>query len=98
MVCFQTKNPNFGKIWRALEWKMLLYFYDHGEYFTVIWYNLWPFGVVCCHLVYCLRFGIFGPRKICQPWTGHRNMLVVMTKVVNYFYQQRARQSKLGTG
>jgi hypothetical protein len=19
MVCFQTKNPNFGKIWRALE-------------------------------------------------------------------------------
>jgi hypothetical protein len=26
MVCFQTINPNFGKIWRALEWKTLLYF------------------------------------------------------------------------
>jgi hypothetical protein len=23
MVYFQTKNPNLGKIWRALGWKML---------------------------------------------------------------------------
>jgi hypothetical protein len=30
MVCFQAKNPNLGKFWRALEWKMLVYF-------TVIW-------------------------------------------------------------
>jgi hypothetical protein len=26
MVCFQTKNPNLGKSWRALELKMLVYF------------------------------------------------------------------------
>jgi hypothetical protein len=26
MVRFHTKNPNFGKILSALEWKMLLYF------------------------------------------------------------------------
>jgi hypothetical protein len=26
MVCFRTKNPNLGKFWRALEWKMLVYF------------------------------------------------------------------------
>jgi hypothetical protein len=26
MVCFHTKNTSFGKIWRALEWKMLLNF------------------------------------------------------------------------
>jgi hypothetical protein len=26
MVCFQTKNPNLGKFWRALDWKMLIYF------------------------------------------------------------------------
>jgi hypothetical protein len=26
MVYFQTKDPNLGKIWRALEWKMLLNF------------------------------------------------------------------------
>jgi hypothetical protein len=26
MVLFHTKNPNFGKFCRALEWKMLLDF------------------------------------------------------------------------
>jgi hypothetical protein len=41
MVNFQTKNPNLGKIWWALEWKILLYiFYDHLENFTAIWHNL----------------------------------------------------------
>jgi hypothetical protein len=24
MVYFQTKNPNFCKFWRALDWKMLI--------------------------------------------------------------------------
>jgi hypothetical protein len=32
MVYFQTKTPNLGKCLRALDWKMLLYFY-YG-YFT----------------------------------------------------------------
>jgi hypothetical protein len=36
MVCFQTKNPSFGKIWNG---KCC----DHLEYFTAIWYNLLPF-------------------------------------------------------
>jgi hypothetical protein len=26
-------------------------FYDHLEYFMAIWYNLWPFGIVCGHLL-----------------------------------------------
>jgi hypothetical protein len=26
MVSFQTKNPNLGKFWRTLDWKMLIYF------------------------------------------------------------------------
>jgi hypothetical protein len=39
MVWFQTKNPNFGKIWRVLEWKMLLYF-------MTIWNILRPFGII----------------------------------------------------
>jgi hypothetical protein len=42
----------------------VIIFYDHQEYFTAIWYKLWPFGMVCGHLVYFLRFGMFGPRKI----------------------------------
>jgi hypothetical protein len=45
-------------------------YYDHWEY-------LWPFGItygrllpiVCGHLVYFPHFGMFGPRKIWQPWS-----------------------------
>jgi hypothetical protein len=50
MVCFQTKNPNLGKFWRVLLWKILVYFmtiwstlrpkeifYGHFVYFVVIW-------------------------------------------------------------
>jgi hypothetical protein len=59
MAYFQTKNPNLGKFWRDLKWKMFVYF-------VAIWYILWPFGIVCGHLVYfvsilsiLLPFGIF---------------------------------------
>jgi hypothetical protein len=45
-------------------------FYDHLEYFKAIWYNLWPFGIVCGHLFYISQFGMFGPRKIWQLWPG----------------------------
>jgi hypothetical protein len=34
MVYFQTKNRNLGKLWRALQWKMLVsIFYGHLVYF-----------------------------------------------------------------
>jgi hypothetical protein len=36
MVCFQTQNPNLGKFWRALEWKMLVHFTGHLEHFMAI--------------------------------------------------------------
>jgi hypothetical protein len=45
MVCFQTKNPNLGKFWRALDWKMFIYF-------VAIWNILWRFGIVYEHLVH----------------------------------------------
>jgi hypothetical protein len=66
MVCFQNKNTNSGKIWRAYIFNVAL-FYDHSEYFTAISDILQPFGLVCGHLVYFFRFGMFGPRKIGQP-------------------------------
>jgi hypothetical protein len=37
-------------------------------YFTAIWYNLWQFGIVYGLLVYFTQFGMFGSRKIWQPW------------------------------
>jgi hypothetical protein len=36
----QTKNPNFGKFWRVLEWKIWVDF-------MTIWNILRPFGIVC---------------------------------------------------
>jgi hypothetical protein len=38
MVCFQSKNTNFGKIRRALKWKRSLYF-------MTIWNILRPIGI-----------------------------------------------------
>jgi hypothetical protein len=72
MVYFQTKNPNAGKFWRALEWKRLVYsiviwnilwplgiFYGHLVYFMAIWYILWPFGIFYGHLYILRHFGNF---------------------------------------
>jgi hypothetical protein len=43
-------------------------YYGHLEYFMAIWYHLWPFGVLRGNLLYFSQFGMFGPRKIWQPW------------------------------
>jgi hypothetical protein len=42
---FKPKNPNLGKFWRVLQWKMLVYFNGHLVYFRAIWYILWTFGI-----------------------------------------------------
>jgi hypothetical protein len=75
MVSFQTKNPNLGKFWRVLDWKMLIYFmaiwnvlqtfgmfYRHLECFTDIWNVLQTFGIFCVHLVHFFRFWYHVPR------------------------------------
>jgi hypothetical protein len=59
MVSFQTKNPNLGKFWSALDWKMFIYFmatcnisqildifYDHMVHFLFIWYIFSVFGIM----------------------------------------------------
>jgi hypothetical protein len=38
MVCFKTKNPNLGKFWKVLQWKILVYF-------TTIWSILRPLEI-----------------------------------------------------
>jgi hypothetical protein len=52
MVSFQTKNPNFGKFWRALDWKMLIYF-------MAIWNILRTFAIFYDQLVHLCSFGTF---------------------------------------
>jgi hypothetical protein len=57
MVYFQTKNPNLGKFWRFLLWKMLVYL----VYFVTIWYSLWLFGINFPH------FGMLTQEKSGNP-------------------------------
>jgi hypothetical protein len=64
MVCFQTKNPDLGKFWRVLQWKI---FFEHWVYLMAIGNILWTFGIFCGHLVYFAPFWYFVPRKICHP-------------------------------
>jgi hypothetical protein len=62
MVSFQTKIPNLGKFWRAIDGKMLIYFrailnslllfgifYDHLVHFVFIWY-IFPVLVSCTYI------------------------------------------------
>jgi hypothetical protein len=68
MVSFQTKNINLGKFWRAIDWKMFMYF-------MAIWNILQTFWIFYDHLVHFMfifgpffRFWYHMPRKIWQPW------------------------------
>jgi hypothetical protein len=53
MVPFQTQNPNLGKFWRALDWKMLIYL-------MAIWNILQTFGIFYDNSILC-SFGTFFP-------------------------------------
>jgi hypothetical protein len=86
MVYFHTKNPDFGRFWRALKWKILVYF-------MTFWNILRPFIIIFA--VWCMlfvfigyifsRFGVFGPRKIWQPWRGAlRKDATRIAKMSNY--------------
>jgi hypothetical protein len=59
MVYFQTKDPNLGQFWSALDLTMLIYFmpisnilrtfvifYDHWVHFVFIWYIFSVFGIM----------------------------------------------------
>jgi hypothetical protein len=67
MVCFQTNNPNLGKFWRVLQWKMMVYFIEHLVHFMVFCYILDTFGIVRGNLVYFSRFGTLYQEKSGNP-------------------------------
>jgi hypothetical protein len=67
MVYYQTKNPNLGIFWRALEWKRLV----HS---LAIWNILQPLGTFFGHLViYILAIWYILPRFgiLCQEKSGN---------------------------
>jgi hypothetical protein len=63
MLYFQTKNPNLGQFWSALEWKSLVYSF-------VIMNILLPFGTFFGNLApICFIFPRFG--ILCQEKSGN---------------------------
>jgi hypothetical protein len=54
MVYFQTNNTNLGKFWRALDWKMLIYF-------MAIWNILHTIGIFYDHWVHYVLIGHIFP-------------------------------------
>jgi hypothetical protein len=86
MVSFQTKNPNLGKYWRALDGKMMVYL-------MAIWNILRTFEVCYDHLVHIVfswyifsGFGIMYQRKIWQPcfWDGGCAESNKLEKMMNF--------------
>jgi hypothetical protein len=74
---FSNQQSQFGKIFRALDWKILMFlwpfgiFVRHFGYFMTIWYILCSIGTFCVHLVHFFRLWYHVPRKIWQPWCTH---------------------------
>jgi hypothetical protein len=60
-------------------------------YFMTIWNILRPFGIiysllcsiVCGHLIYFCRFGMFGPKKSGNPGLHRPNLIRIDTEVGN---------------
>jgi hypothetical protein len=73
---FSYQKSHFGHFWRALEWKMLVYFRD-------CWNSLRPFLIfyghsiqsTYGHLVYFFPFWMLGPRKIWQPCSQNQRIV-----------------------
>jgi hypothetical protein len=65
---FQTENPDLGKFWRVLQWRMLVYYmYCNYNYFTAIWYCLWPSGIFVVIWYIISHFGVLYQEKSCNP-------------------------------
>jgi hypothetical protein len=64
---FQTKIPNLGKFWKALECKRLVYSMAIWNHLKAILYILWSFGDLVGNMVYFPRFGILCRKKSGNP-------------------------------
>jgi hypothetical protein len=64
---FSKQKSKFGSILEGLRMENIGIFYVHLEYFTAIWYNLWPFGNVDAFWYIFPRFGILCLEKSGNP-------------------------------
>jgi hypothetical protein len=62
---FSNQKSKFWSILEGLRMENAGIFYGHLEYFTIIWYLLWPLGNVVVIWYIFPRFGI-----LCQDESG----------------------------
>jgi hypothetical protein len=98
MVYFQTKYPNLGKFWRALDWKILIYFmaianiwltfgifYDHFLHFLFIWY-IFPILVSRAKKNLAALCAIWNVWLIVSPSIGTaKNMEPILCTIASYY-------------
>jgi hypothetical protein len=79
IVCFQTKNPNLGKFWKALDCK-----------FMPIWIIFWRFGIFYDYLVhFVFIFYIFSGFGIMyQEKSGNPGLRTFFDNVCGIFFIQ----------
>jgi hypothetical protein len=84
---FKPKITIFGQFWRALQWKMLVYFTPICHtYFVVIWYISWLFGTFS-------PFRYVVPRKIWHTCFRLPNE-TLSASVARNVYEKRPKCSK----
>jgi hypothetical protein len=90
---FSNQKSQFGKMLEDLGMENVCKFYDHLEYFTAIWYKLWPFGLVRGHLLYvvCGHLVYFFP--IWHVWTKKYLATLAWPKYNSHFF---SRERKIG--
>jgi hypothetical protein len=77
MVYFQTKNPNLGKFWRALDLQKCIHFTD-------IWDLLRSLGTFCVHLVHFSNFGIMDQEKSGNPGRRRKKRKSIIAFLVDF--------------
>jgi hypothetical protein len=63
----KQKNPNLGKFWKVLQWKMLVFVTAILSILRPKWYNFVHYAKFCAHLVYFSRFGMLYREKSGNP-------------------------------
>jgi hypothetical protein len=71
-------------------------FYDHLEYCMAIWYNLWPFGIVCGHLLFFPIWIVLTKKNLVTLHQTRTTLFALQSK--NHFLPKNGpnRQTQLG--
>jgi hypothetical protein len=75
-------------------------FYGRLVQFMTIWYNIWPFGIVCGHLVYTLFlfWYVWAKKNLATLMHSFRNARTVVRlkrkkRVLEFFFHNSSRRS-----